>query len=82
MKKETEKWTENLLQLLYEWMHLLQKESDNIIERRPVMGYKILNQDKREQVAENNSLTDDFKLTDVTKEELDKRRIPVYSYLM
>lgn len=61
---------------------LLQKERDNIIERRPVMGYKILNQDKREQVAENNSLTDDFKLTDVTKEELDKRRIPVYSYLM
>lgn len=46
------------------------------------MGYKILNQDKREQVTENNSLTDDFKLTDVTKEELDKRRIPVYSYLM
>lgn len=61
---------------------LLQKERDNIIERKPVMGYKILNQDKREQVAENNSLTDDFKLTDVTKEELDKRRIPVYSYLM
>ena len=61
---------------------LLQKERDNIIERRPVMGYKILNQDKREQVTENNSLTDDFKLTDVTKEELDKRRIPVYSYLM
>lgn len=60
----------------------MQKERDNIIERRPVMGYKILNQDKREQVAENNSLTDDFKLTDVTKEELDKRRIPVYSYLM
>ena len=46
------------------------------------MGYRILNQDKREQVAENNSLTDDFKLTDVTKEELDKRRISVYSYLM
>ena len=61
---------------------LLQKERDNIIERKPVMGYKILNQDKREQVTENNSLTDDFKLTDVTKEELDKRRIPVYSYLM
>ena len=60
----------------------MQKERDNIIERRPVMGYKILNQDKREQVAEKNSLTDDFKLTDVTKEELDKRRIPVYSYLM
>lgn len=60
----------------------LQKERNNIIERRPVMGYRILNQDKREQVAENNSLTDDFKLTDVTKEELDKRRIPVYSYLM
>lgn len=60
----------------------MQKERDNIIERKPVMGYKILNQDKREQVAENNSLTDDFKLTDVTKEELDKRRIPVYSYLM
>lgn len=60
----------------------LQKERNNITERRPVMGYRILNQDKREQVAENNSLTDDFKLTDVTKEELDKRRIPVYSYLM
>ena len=60
----------------------MQKGRNNIIERRPVMGYKILNQDKREQVTENNSLTDDFKLTDVTKEELDKRRIPVYSYLM
>ena len=60
----------------------MQKERDNIIERKPVMGYKILNQDKREQVAENNSLTDDFKITDVTKEDLDKRRIPEYSYLM
>ena len=60
----------------------LQKERNNITERRPVMGYRILNQDKREQVAENNSLTDDFKLTDVTKEELDNRRIPIYSYLM
>lgn len=40
MKKETEEWTENLLQLLYEWMRLLQKESEIAAQMELLMGQK------------------------------------------
>lgn len=40
MKKETEEWTENLLQLLYEWMRLLQKESEIATQMELLMEQK------------------------------------------
>lgn len=46
------------------------------------MGHKISNPDKKKQGLADQSLEKDFVFTDVTREELDKRRIPVYSYLL
>lgn len=46
------------------------------------MGHKIFDQNKKGMGMKDDSWKDDFKFTDVTKEELDERRIPVYSYLL
>lgn len=45
------------------------------------MGHKI-HKDKDNQGRMQSSLKDGFVLNDVLTEELDKRRIPVYSYLL
>lgn len=60
----------------------MQKERKNIIKQHTNMGHKISNPDKRNQRLADQSLEKDFVFTDVTREELDKRRIPVYSYLL
>lgn len=48
------------------------------------MGRKKLHKNKNIQSNGNNNTTlnERFVLTDVSKDELNKRRIPVYSYLL
>ena len=61
---------------------MLSLPKEQIFISSKIMGQKMQHSDKPSMGNVKHSPKDKFVLNDVSKEELEKRRIPIYSYLL